>query len=411
MCGIVYIKRKDGRPAYKSVLKRYRAQKNRGQQGYGYVAIKDNKVVSYKRSPTEHEIITLMQQEDAPEILFHHRMPTSTPNVEEAAHPLLIEHSSFKHQYFVVHNGVISNTTELKKKHNEKGIGYTTELITGLISVLTNKVYKEGSKWNDSECIAIETALVLEGTQKEINSEGSAAIVGLQTNGTEVVDRFFYRNTGNPLKFHEDNIMITITSEGAGEVVGFNKVQHLKSDGGFGDHPIDVETPPSWRYTGSSRGDDFYKDKHWDDSSRSWVKNSSSQLSLPASEKSKNKWGLNWADSKKEEVGFVLPGDRERAMSIDEIIKSLGGLPRKHLYVATMTKDVLWGEYDKALGIEEALKNRIENMEDSALNIDLDDSFVFDQMMALDTKLRSVQEWLEELSDEITARESLEVGV
>lgn len=94
MCGIVYVRRHDGKPAAKSVRKRYHNQKARGTEGFGYVAVQNGRVVSVARAQTEHEIMQKLEQETADEILFHHRMPTSGPNVEEMAHPILVEHKT-----------------------------------------------------------------------------------------------------------------------------------------------------------------------------------------------------------------------------------------------------------------------------------------------------------------------------
>lgn len=231
MCGLVYVLRKDGRPAYKSVLKRYRAQAERGKEGFGYVAIKNNEVVSYKRAPTEREIIDALTKEDANEILFHHRNPTSISNIEEAAHPILIENEMLRYQYFFVHNGVIRNDKELKKKHEELGFLYSTEAMLGLMPRTSENIYSRGSMWNDSEALAIETALAVEDLQHQIDTEGPAAAICIQTDKKRVLNRFFFRNNANPLVFHEDKVLVTLTSTGNGATVQPTGIHRLSKSG------------------------------------------------------------------------------------------------------------------------------------------------------------------------------------
>ncbi len=240
------MKRKDGRPAYKSILKRYRAQKQRGTQGFGYVAIQDNQVVSYQRAETEHEIVNLISKEKASEILFHHRQPTGTPNMLEMAHPFLVENSLLDHQYFVAHNGVIRNTNELHEAHEKLGIEYSSEMLKAFVSK-QGEQYIHGIAWNDSESLAIETALALDGKKKQIDTEGPAAVIGLQTKGKKVVNRFFFRNSLNPLKWHEDKVMITITSMGNGEVVLPEKIYKIQESGG-GYAVLSEKFPPFLAY-------------------------------------------------------------------------------------------------------------------------------------------------------------------
>lgn len=243
MCGIVYIRRKDDRPAYKAVLKRYRKQKNRGSLGYGYVAIRDNEVVSYQRAETEHEIIKLIEKETAPEILFHHRMPTSTPNITEANHPIIVEGKTLSHSYVGVHNGVIRNHKELKKKHDAAGFVYNTTLAPSYIAS-NGKTYFSGEPdiYNDSESVMVEAALALDGKKNSIETEGSAAVIILQTSGKRVLNRFLFRNLGNPLMFSEGKEILEITSSGHGTIIPSDKVYRLLPKGGY--EAVGTLTPP-----------------------------------------------------------------------------------------------------------------------------------------------------------------------
>lgn len=243
MCGIVYVRRKDGKPANRSIRKRYFKQKYRGTEGFGYVAVRDNKVVAYERAPSEHEIMEKLKKETAPEILFHHRYPTSTPNLDEQAHPLFIGGTPLKYQYFIAHNGVIRNADARKEVHRVLGIPYRTQL-TSLVQTSNKKTYHFGTdRFNDSEALAVDTALAIENIIKIIPSEGAAAVVGLILDGEKVIDRIFYRNKSNPLKYQNDQVMTTLTSLGSGSDVDFVHIMRLNDDGTFEKHPSNVWTP------------------------------------------------------------------------------------------------------------------------------------------------------------------------
>lgn len=247
MCGIVYVKRKDGKSAVKSVKKRYQKQKFRGMEGFGYVAIKNDRIVSYQRAATEHEIMQKLEKEDAPEILFHHRFPTSTPNMEEQAHPLKISNPGFEFDYYVVHNGVIRNAYLRKIDHEKYGMEYSTDL-RQLWQTTSKKAYYVSdvpTKFNDSEALAVDTALVLEGKLQSIDSEGPAAVIALKVKDGKVIERIYYRNN-NPLKYLDTSHMVTLTSAGAGKDVKSAYVMRL-IDAGQEVHPSKTWTPVAYR--------------------------------------------------------------------------------------------------------------------------------------------------------------------
>lgn len=243
MCGIVVVSRKDGKPAAKAVLKRFEKQRMRGQKGFGFVAIQDNKVVAWHRSESEEEIRNALYKVKATEIWFHHRMPTSTPNFKEAAHPLLVENKALlDHSYFILHNGVITNDDELYKEHVKLGFSYETKF-DQTYKTKEGKEYVQGFKFNDSESLAIDAALALEGKQGSLKTRGSAAVVGLVVDGHDVIARFAYRNDGNPLKIKEDKHMFTMTSEGEGEAMPSDHVYLIEEMGKFRKHPALISTP------------------------------------------------------------------------------------------------------------------------------------------------------------------------
>lgn len=221
MCGIGLVKRNDGHSPLKPLLQRYEEQKTRGTQGFGFVAVKNGIVVGYERSTTEEEIIEkLSKYSDSDEILFHHRLPTSTGNYEETAHPIKVSNPSLKYDYYVVHNGVIRNPDELKVKHEELGFEYNTEIevISGYRKKKVNgkkqKVEVVKTEFNDSESLAIEIALYLDGKKETIDAAGSIAFMCYQVEkkSKKVVSLNYARNT-NPIMAFRAHGMFTLWSQ------------------------------------------------------------------------------------------------------------------------------------------------------------------------------------------------------
>lgn len=329
MCGLIYLRRKDGKPAYKAVLKRYHKQRSRGMDGYGYVAIKDNKVVSYKRAEEERDIISMLSQEDAPEILFHHRFPTSTPNIEECAHPIVVESDKLDHTYFVAHNGVMRNVDKFKELHEKGGFKYTTE-VASFVKTFTGREYLVGTKWNDSETLAIETALMLDGKQKDIGVTGPAAVIGLKVSKDGgVLERFFFRNTSNPLMFHEDAVLTVLSSEGSGTKIDTLDVNTLNPEGGFISHK-QWSPPAAWENTykhGKDWDDDHYMGGH-----------AGFRTALPAKTSPPIK---------------AYSEDDMRQMTLDET-KSVGSIIEDAMEelkeIRALPEDELWAAFDNCIG-------------------------------------------------------------
>ena len=144
-------------------------------------------------------IIKYFNEYQYDEILFHHRLPTSTPNTLKTTHPFVCEIDSKK--YYFIHNGVIQNADKLKKQHEKKGIAYSSE--------------KNGN-FNDSEALAWDFCLWLNKKQKNIEAKGSVAFICLetdkQTNQAEKL--YFYRNNASPLQIYKDKTLFLIASEG-----------------------------------------------------------------------------------------------------------------------------------------------------------------------------------------------------
>ena len=226
MCGIIYLKRNDGMSPVKPLLRRYEEQKTRGQEGYGFVAVKDGKVIGYERAKHFEEIEEQLQKfHEADEIMFHHRMPTSTPNLASCAHPIHVKNKLLKHEYYLIHNGVIHNEDTLKGEHELLGFEYETE-VEEVVYWQPKKKKKNKHKhlenysttvvkFNDSESLAIEFALFNEGFKDTIGTTGSAAFVCYEVDPkTKMIVAVHYaRNTGSPLKMARAHGITVIASQ------------------------------------------------------------------------------------------------------------------------------------------------------------------------------------------------------
>lgn len=231
MCGIVFVKRLDRANANKQIAKRYSKQQHRGSDGFGYIGRTSKGTVSpLQRTQFEHEIKQKLQASTLSEILFHHRYPTSTPNVPESAHPLLVANHELKYNYYVTHNGVITNDDKLKDMHEALGYTYLTEVKTQY-RTRKGKVYTSGVEFNDSEAFAIELARTIEGLQPEALAEGAIAYIAYQVekiNGN-ITAVYFGTNGGNPLTLQWTKEFIAIASEG-GKAIDANKSFRLDAD-------------------------------------------------------------------------------------------------------------------------------------------------------------------------------------
>lgn len=214
-----------GKPAQDKILERYKKQSHRGTEGFGYVALdKSGNLQEYKRTQTETGIKKALKESDSEHILFHHRYPTSTVNVPEGAHPILVRNKELKNTYYVVHNGVISNPDVLRDEHLTQGYKYTTEIVSQYRTA-KGRTYDGGVAFNDSEALAIELARTIEGLQPEVRAKGSIATIVFQMNkaGTKCLAVFYGTNGGNPLTITDTKDAFCIASEG-GKAVPANKM-------------------------------------------------------------------------------------------------------------------------------------------------------------------------------------------
>lgn len=211
MCGLVCVFRKDGKNAIKTTLKRFDKQRERGKEGFGAALINGETLTHLLRDTDEEGIREKMEKEHAQGVLFHHRFPTSTINIEEATHPIVVKHPSLKYMYLVTHNGVITNCDELRQEQEALGHEYTTKIVRKWETSVHTYTDEE---YNDSEAFAIELAYAIE-QGKEITSKGAIAFIAFQLEyGTnKLVKVFFGRNSGNPLTMENTPELFALSSQ------------------------------------------------------------------------------------------------------------------------------------------------------------------------------------------------------
>jgi predicted glutamine amidotransferase len=247
MCGIVQIIRFDGKSAHRMVERRYQHQKTRGQLGFGFVAVEKDLTIKVERATTEKEILkSLDGYRESAMILFHHRMPTSMPNYKEGTHPIKVSDKSFQFDYYVAHNGIISNEVTLKKEHDDLKIEYSTLMDVSHVNK-NGEAYKFGDIWNDSETLAVELALYIEGKKTVMDARGSIAFVLYQVDKDtqKIVKMYYGRNETNPLFIHRCKEFMSLCSQSAGDLVEINKLHcYDPLTGELGS--VDLKFNPTW---------------------------------------------------------------------------------------------------------------------------------------------------------------------
>ncbi len=225
MCGIIYIKKKNkflsSAKLNELLIGAYDNQSHRGSDGFGFVARDVYNTVHYKRATTLSDIKKELEKINIVEILFHHRYPTSTVNLEETAHPFLISDSRLKYDYYFVHNGSISNADKIKEVIDKHYIQVMSEVRTTrtVKNIVDNQIelvdYETELTYNDSEVLGIELALYNEGIIREVTSVGNATVflIAVDKNSCDFVSLSFGRNEGRPLVCSRNDNYIMLSSE------------------------------------------------------------------------------------------------------------------------------------------------------------------------------------------------------
>lgn len=273
MCGLAAVVSKRGKHAGQRIIQLYQAQKTRGKDGFGYLAITKGYLTGIHRSRSEIGITSMLNKEKADTILFHHRFPTSTKNTIGTTHPILVDNPELPFIYYVAHNGVISNDDHLKILHEAAGYKYTTEFKEKKIAEYNDGTVEvlESDKtvYNDSEAFAIELALHLNGIQERVRSHGPIAFWAAEVErGTNKVNAIYFgKNKGRDLCYSDKNKWRIISSETGGgleemKIFSFNpsdeSLQLYEQDFPVAEAaPVVVVTPtPQQRSMGFHRFDD-----------------------------------------------------------------------------------------------------------------------------------------------------------
>jgi len=208
-------------PVNEFIINQYQNQISRGQKGFGIIRINDKGKVEVDRACEGTKFLLDLYLKKSKMIIAHHRTPTSTDNQTDQTHPIVVDNKLLKFKYLVIHNGIITNDTELKAKHEKLGFVYTTAYEDTYLHSAYSKI-----KFNDSEALAIELALFIENKTKLIENSNSAAFIVLQvekkTNLAKTV--YFGKNNFGALNLDKKSNELRLSSEGDGESVKENKL-------------------------------------------------------------------------------------------------------------------------------------------------------------------------------------------
>ncbi len=256
------------KPALKKLRKAYHNQSTRGTQGFGYIDIANGIVGDLKRAQEEKDIFAELSPNRSPEILFHHRFPTSTPNTVETAHPIPVSNPKLQYDYVVVHNGVISNDGILKTKFEKEGYVFTTELMEGYFKdgIFYYKTPKK-SVFNDSEALAIDLAIAIEEGKDKTEAYGSIAFIVLQIEKEtrRAKKLYFGRNDRSPLKLDMTDTYMKLSSAGGGEDVPEHKLHYFDYE--TGEFVLDKDFEVGFKTHNYN-----HVGEHYDQKSCTWVK-------------------------------------------------------------------------------------------------------------------------------------------
>lgn len=247
MCGLIYGRSKNQvRPINKTIIKQYLKQKNRGTEGFGVYDIDFEKLV---KETKETNIIRWLKKHPSMELLFHHRFPTSTDNVRNAAHPFSTKDYFKDKEYILIHNGVIRNTERLADEHGTREIIYQSAQPDG--------------RFNDSEALLWDIALYLEGEIESPHSEGSVAFICIEKDkkNPEKNKLHYFHNSGNPLFKRDTNKFFVLASEANSnqdESVPTGTLFSYKYEDKITDERILILPQNNWNHTVPTRNTSTY---------------------------------------------------------------------------------------------------------------------------------------------------------
>lgn len=220
MCGLIaYISKNPQTPkTQEEIAEQFERQHTRGKEGFGLLEVTQNSIIVRRATEPVKALIDI-RMSTSPILMFHHRMPTSTPNELEQTHPMFVSNKELEHDWYIMHNGSISNADEMHEQHIEMGYEYTTQIEEEEEKEDEPTAYRttygyhytpvRNKQFNDSEALAIELARFLEGKSKVIAAHGSAAYLILKVDKQthQPLSFLFGRNETNPM-------LVTIKEDG-----------------------------------------------------------------------------------------------------------------------------------------------------------------------------------------------------
>lgn len=241
MCGIIAGFNTKGEAVNEEIVNQYEDQHSRGTEGFGILGWAKTGKISLKRACEPAKFMFDLHAKNFPMMVVHHRHPTSTGNWLNQTHPILVSHESLEHDYYVIHNGVISNKEELHKTHQELGFEYTT------LYEEEDYYKKIETKFNDTEAFAVEIVRYIEGFITEINVRGSFAFIAVAVDKEKQkpLNVFFGRNT-NPLKMAKKQNYLFLSSEGKGHDIEKEMLYEFKPSGEMelSSRPLHIKAVP-----------------------------------------------------------------------------------------------------------------------------------------------------------------------
>jgi len=212
MCGIVGSIGK--KQAYPIVIDGLKALEYRGYDSAGIaLLVGDNKARLFKQVGGVDNVAKLIDQAKTPVkstvAIGHTRWATHGQPSVGNAHP----HTNMSKNIFVVHNGIIENYTEIRKKLIEQGYKFISETDTEVIPQLIDFHLKKASSFED----AFRTTL------SELR--GAYAIVALTTNEPA---KLFAARLGSPLVVGVAENEMIIASDASAILQHTKKVVYLK---------------------------------------------------------------------------------------------------------------------------------------------------------------------------------------
>lgn len=204
MCGIFGIAiNKVNEEMYKNLMDIYKYQKNRGSLGCGVSLLRDNNTLERLRGTESDNLFkgsdflqfwNNVKEKDL--IICHHRFSSSGGNgyIIESNHPFMSENKSIS----LIHNGVITNATELYIELLQNRHSFESEITT-----TTKNGIKIKTEITDSEVLIhlLEQHNIRKAIQKLNKVKGSYAIA-FQRKGEERI--YLYRES-NPIIVYKDS--------------------------------------------------------------------------------------------------------------------------------------------------------------------------------------------------------------